>query len=64
MGHETQHREDLGGTTGTTGTEPIEERTSRQGVDESLEPREETRDDVALDRPVVLVRVRRVRTLG
>jgi sporulation protein YlmC with PRC-barrel domain len=58
VGHERQHREDLGGT-----TEPIEERTTMRGVDEPLEPREETGDE-ALDRPaVVLVRVRRVRTL-
>jgi hypothetical protein len=35
-----------------------------RGVDEPLEPREERHDDEALDRPaVVLVRVRRVRTL-
>jgi sporulation protein YlmC with PRC-barrel domain len=59
VGHETQQREYLGGT-----TEPIEERTTMRGVDEPLEPREETGDE-ALDRPaVVLVRVRRVRTLG
>lgn len=70
VGHERQHRKDLGGTTGTTigttsSTEPMEERTSRHGVGESLEqPREESRDE-ALDRPaVVLVRVRQVRTLG
>jgi hypothetical protein len=62
VGRET-HREDLGTTGSTTSTEPIEERTTRHGVGESLEPREESHD-VALDRPVVLVRVRRVRTLG
>jgi sporulation protein YlmC with PRC-barrel domain len=62
--------EDLGGTTGTTigttsSTEPIGERpATMRGVDEPLEPREERHDDEALDRPaVVLVRVRRVRTL-
>jgi hypothetical protein len=72
VGRERQQRgEDLGGTPGTTigttsSTEPIEGRTSMRGVDEPLEPpREERRDDEVLDRPaVVLIRVRRVRTLG
>ncbi|MCA1718643.1 MAG: PRC-barrel domain-containing protein [Actinobacteria bacterium] len=64
VGRETyRDREDLGGSTDTTGIEPLEERTARREVDEPLEPREETRD-VPMDQPVVLVRVRRVRTIA
>ena len=63
VGRETYRvRENLGGPTGTTGTGPLEERTTRRGFDEPLEPREESRD-VPGDRPVVLIRVRRVRTI-
>ena len=63
VGHETpRDREDLGGTTGTMDTTPVEERTTRRDIDEPLEPREET-GDVPLEQPVVIVRVRRVRII-
>jgi stress response protein YsnF len=40
----------------------VGEGATRRDVDEPLEPREETRD-VPLEQPVVLIRVRRVRTM-
>jgi hypothetical protein len=60
VGRETpRDREVPGGTPGATTTDPIEERTTRPGVEEPLEPR-----DVPVDRPpAVLVRVRRVRVI-
>jgi sporulation protein YlmC with PRC-barrel domain len=58
-GRETyRDREDLGGPTGTTGTAPVEE-----GTTEPFELRDEIRD-VPLEQPVVLIRVRRVRTIA
>jgi sporulation protein YlmC with PRC-barrel domain/stress response protein YsnF len=64
VGRETYpEREELGGPANTRGTAPIEEGTARGNVDEPLGTREETRDDVPLEQPVVIVRVRRVQVI-
>ena len=61
VGREThREREELGGPAGETSAGPAEERTIRRDVDEPLEPREETRDDVPLEQTLTIIRVRRV----
>jgi sporulation protein YlmC with PRC-barrel domain len=61
VGRETyRDREDLGAQRGRTASAPEVGGAGERPATEPLEPREETRD-VPLDRPVVLIRVRRLR---
>ena len=61
MGRETyREREELGGVASETSVSPVEERTIRCDVDEPLEPREKTRDDVPLEQTFTIIKVRRV----
>jgi len=62
FGLESQEPSPERGTYGRYEGSTVGEGAPRRGVDEPLEPREET-SDAPLDRPVVLIRVRRVRTI-
>jgi hypothetical protein len=55
-----REREEFGGPAGERSAGPAEERTSRRDVDEPLETREETRDDVRSEQTFTIIRVRRV----